>query len=205
VLDGDVDARHLTRSTWMVAFLGTTTSLLGVVLATRLPEAAPGLRLAAVVVLASSWTPLLADLAGRRRLAAALFALPVALGAPVVMQRVLPPLEPWLSARDVAEAMSARSPARAPLVLVEPAPPTLRLLTRRNLVTLPSVTRALEPAARLAAADGYVWLALRDARTLEALQAVSPEVLVVRRTPTLTLVRARPGLPAGTPASPAGH
>lgn len=195
VLAGDADVRHLTRATWMAAFLGTTTALLGAVLASRLAPVAPGLRLAAVAVLATSWLPLLADLAGRRKLAAALFALPLAVGAPIVHTRVLPPLEPWLSARDVAEAMAARSPQFAPLVLTEPAPPTLRLLTTRNLVVVPGAAAALAPAAGLAAVDGWVYLAVRDARTVDGLRAVAPGLELLARTPTLTLLRARPYTP----------
>jgi 4-amino-4-deoxy-L-arabinose transferase-like glycosyltransferase len=199
VLDGDIDARHLTTSARLCAFLGTTTAALGLMLASRLPGAASPMRLVAAVVLAASWTPLLADLAGRRRLAAALFALPVALGAPLVHTRVLPALEPWLSTRDVADAMIARSPARAPLLLLEPAPPSLRLLLRRNLVVVPGIAAALGATPPFAAADGFVYLALPDTRTLDSLRAVSPSVELLARTPTLTLVRARalPGPRAG--------
>ena len=202
-LDGDVDPRHLTRSTWMAAFLGTTTALLGMLLASRLPPAAHGLRIVSAVVLATSWAPLVADVAGRRRLAAALFALPVAFGAPLVMTRVLPELEPWLGARDVAEVMAARSPERASLVLVEPAPPSLRLLTRRNLVLASDPVAALEAAPSHTASDGFVYLALRGARSLEALQRASSHVDVLARTPLLTLVRARPA--AGGPHAGAGR
>jgi hypothetical protein len=185
----------------MAAFLGTTTALLGMLLASRLPPAAHGLRIVSAVVLATSWAPAVADLAGRRRLAAALFALPIAFGAPLVMTRVLPELEPWLGARDVAEAMAANSPARASLVLVEPAPPSLRLLTRRNLVFASGPVAALEAAPSHAATDGFVYLALPGARSLEALQRASSHVEVLARTPLLTLVRARPAANATQPGT----
>ena len=195
VLEGDVDPRHLTRATWMSAFLGTTTAALGVVIAGRVGDATHGLRLVSAVVLVTSWTPLLADLTGRRRLAAALFALPVALGAPLVTTRVLPELEPWLSTRAAAAAMAARSPADAPLVLTVPAPPSLRLLLPRNLVTLPGLARALEAAPSLAAADGYTYVAVRGARALAALRSAAPGAEVLAGGPSLTLVRV-PAIPA---------
>ena len=205
VLDGDVDPRHLTRATWMAAFLGATTAALGIVLAGRLPEAANGLRLVSAIVLAAACTPMLADLAGRRKLAAALFALPVALGAPLVATQVLPPLAPWLAAGGVAETMAALAPQRAPLVLLEPPPPSLRLLARRNLVLERGTSAALAAEPSLAADDGYVYFALRGPGAIEALRTASAESEVLVRTPVLTLVRARP--PAvraiATPAPPA--
>jgi hypothetical protein len=157
------------------------------------------------VLLAASWTPMLADLAGRRRFAAALIALPVALTAPLVLTRVLPPLEPWLSAREVARTMALRSPVLAPLVLTEPPRPTLRLLAQRNIVVVPDAVRALDPAAGFAARDSFVYFALRDPRALAALQAASPRLEVLEHTPTLTLLRARPAAPdsAARPGSTA--
>jgi hypothetical protein len=99
----------------------------------------------------------------------------------------------------VAEAMAARSPARASLVLVEPAPPSLRLLTRRNLVLASDPVAALEATPSHAATDGFVYVALRGTPSLEALQRASAHVEVLARTPLLTLVRARP---AGSRAHP---
>ncbi|MCC6350451.1 MAG: hypothetical protein IT347_12760 [Candidatus Eisenbacteria bacterium] len=203
-LEGDVDRRHLTHSTWLAALLGTMTAVLGAVLALRLGDAGHGLRLAAIVVLAASWAPLLANLAGRRRLAAALFALPVGLGAPLVLARVLPEIEPWLSTRTVARAMAARSPGDAPLVLAQAAPPTLRLLLDRNLVVAPDVTRGHDTAPGFAAADGWTYVALRDARKLGALRAAWPVAETLARTPSLVLVRVRTGRPAAG-AAPAGE
>src|SRR5262249_56004720 len=84
-----------------------------------------GLRLGAAVVFLCAWAPMLADLRGARRLAVALFALPAAIGAPVLLVRVLPELEPWLNARPIAEAMQRVSPPRSPLVVLEPPPPSL--------------------------------------------------------------------------------
>ena len=61
-----------------------------------------------------AWAPLLADLRGAKRVAVALFALPAALGAPLLHVRVLPALEPWLNAHAVSDAMQRVSPPRAP-------------------------------------------------------------------------------------------
>ena len=203
-LEGDVDPRHLTRATWMAAFLGTTTAALGAVLAGRLGDATHALRLAAAVVFVTSWAPLLADLAGRRRLAAALFALPVALGAPLVTTRVLPELEPWLSTRAVASAMAELSPANATLLLAEPAPPTLRLLLARNLVGVPGVAGVLGAAPVNASEDGFAYVALRGARGLGSLLASSPGAEVLVRGPSLSLVRVRavPAAPDSAAAVP---
>lgn len=190
-LDGDVDPRRLVRATWMAAFLGTTTAALGIVLATRLGEAAPAVRLASIAVLLGSWAPLLADLAGRRRAAAALFALPVALAAPVVTTRVLPAIEPWLSTRSVTAELAARAPADAPLVLAEPAAPTLRLLTDRNLVERAGVEDALAGAPTFAASDGWTYFGLRGARARAAFRAAAPGAEVVATSPSLLVVRVR--------------
>ncbi len=204
VLDGDVDRRPFTHATWMAAFLGTTVSVLGIVLAGRLPDASTALRHIAAVVLATSWAPMLANLAGRRRLAAALFALPVALGTPLVLTRLLPALEPWLDSRAVATAMDAKSPPTAPLVVVGPAPPSLRLLTRRNLVRAHDPAAALRVEPTLAARDGWVYVALRGSAALRALRSASPAVERLAGTPGLLLVRARPAAPGGATGLPGG-
>jgi hypothetical protein len=157
-----------------------------------LPEATQELRLLSIVVMLASWAPLLADLRGARRLAVGLFALPAALGVPVLHVHVLPALEPWLNARLVAERMLEWSPPHAPLVVWDPPPPSLRRLLPRNFLELPQAG----PGARLAiASDGYVYAAWRPAQEAVAREAVSvvggpPDVLT--RTPVLVLVRFRP-------------
>jgi len=161
-------------------------------LSARLPEATESLRLLSIVVMLASWAPLLADLRGARRFAVAMFALPAALGAPVLHMRVLPALEPWLNARLVAERMLAVSPAEAPLIVWEPPPPSLRRSLPRNFLQLPQAG----PGARLAiASDGWVYAAWRPARELAARDAIAavgrpPDVLLV--TPVLVLARFRP-------------
>jgi len=196
VLDGDADGRLLATSARVTAGLGTVIALLAALLGTRIPDAAPGLRLLAAALFITAWAPLLADLAGRRKLAAALFALPVALGAPLMTTKVLPPLEPWLDTRDVAEGMETAAPARAPLVLLEPAPPSLRLLLPRNLVTVDALDARL---ASLAARDGNTYLAFPPARE-HAVASTSPAPLeILLRSPTLVLARVRVGAPALTP------
>lgn len=186
VLDGDVDARLLVGATRLTAVLGTTLALLAAVVATRIADAAPGLRLLAAALLLASWAPLLADLANRRKLAAALFALPVAIGMPIVWTRVLPPLEPWLNARDVAEGMEAVAPPRAPLVLLEPPPPSLRLLLERNFVLARSLSA---PLGGDAARDGNVYVAFPPAREREAARTSPVPIEILVRTPTLVLAR----------------
>lgn len=202
VLDGGVKSRPLTHATWMAALLGTIASVLAVVLAGRLTEAAQPLRLLAVVVLAASWTPLLADLAGRRRLAAALFALPVALATPLVLTRLLPAAEPWLDARAVATAMNATAPPDAPLVVLEPPPPSLRLYARHNVVEVADPGAALRADPTLAGADGWVYVAVRGERAADALDAAAPGAQRLAGTPAFALVRARPVPPAGGAAAP---
>jgi 4-amino-4-deoxy-L-arabinose transferase-like glycosyltransferase len=186
VLDGDADAQLLVGATRLTAILGTALALLAAVVATRIADAAPGLRLLAAALLLASWAPLLADLAGRRGLAAALFVLPIAAGAPIVSVRVLPPLEPWLNARDVAEGMQAVAPERAPLVLLEPAPPSLRWLLPRNLV----VVRDLGvPLASEAGRDGNVYVAFPPSLEHDAARTSPVPVEILMRTPTLVLAR----------------
>ena len=191
VLDGAGETAALTQATRLLAVIGSAFALAGMVLASRIPAAAPSLRLLCALVFLSTWAPLLADLRGTRRLAVALFALPAALGAPVLLTRVLPALEPWLNARAVAETMERVSPPYAPLVVFEPPPPSLRQTLPRNFIA-----RTLVQAgdADATARDGFVYAAYRPANeraaraALEPLHA-TPEVLA--RTPVLVLVRVR--------------
>lgn len=191
-LEGESDARALTHAARWLALIGSVFAAAGMTLSAHLPEATESMRLLSIVVMLGSWAPLLADLRGARRLVVALFALPAAVGAPVLHLRVLPELEPWLNAHAVAARMEAVSPPDAPLVVWEPPPPSLRGKLQRNFLQL---TQA-ESAARLAiASDGWVYAAWRPAREAVALEGIAavggpPDVLV--RTPVLVLARFRP-------------
>jgi hypothetical protein len=192
VLDGDVERGALTGATRVAAAVGTVFALLVAALAAWLPEAAQGLRALAAVLFLASWAPLLADFAGRGRLAAALFALPVALGAPLVGTRVLPAIEPWLNVRDVAEAVEAVAPPRAPLVLLEAPPASLRLLLHRNLVV---VTDPERDFPRLAASDGETYVAVPPGREHELARLASSPLEILHRSPLLVFARVRTAAP----------
>jgi 4-amino-4-deoxy-L-arabinose transferase-like glycosyltransferase len=189
VLDRQLPASALTHAVRWLAVIGTAFALAGLTLASRLPDAVNELRLFSVVMFLAAWAPLLADLRGARRVAVALFALPAALGAPLLLTRVLPALEPWLNAHAVAEAMQRVSPPLAPLVVFDPPPPSLRESLRRNFLSRSVVTRGDADAA---ARDGFVYAAYRPASEARARAALAPlgetpEVLA--RTPVLVLVR----------------
>ena len=195
VLDGRLPASALTHAVRWLAVIGTAFALAGLSLASRLPGAANELRLFAVALFLCAWMPLLADLRGAKRIAVALFALPAALGAPLLHLRVLPALEPWLNARAIAEVMQRVSPPRAPLVVFDPPPPSLRESLRRNFVSRSVVTKS---DADVTARDGFVYAAYRPEREASARAALAPlgatpEVLA--RTPVLVLVRV-PAAPA---------
>lgn len=189
VLDGASDPRALTQATRLLAAFGTAFALTGVMLAQRLPDAATSVRQLAAALFLASWAPLLADLRGARKFALALFALPAALGAPLLLARVLPPLEPWLNARAVAVVMERVSPPLAPLVVWEPPPPSLRDALRRNFLAPSQVgPGAIDARAR----DGFVYAAWRPSRERAALASAAafggpPQVLT--RTPVLVLAR----------------
>jgi 4-amino-4-deoxy-L-arabinose transferase-like glycosyltransferase len=186
--DAERVAGALTRAVRTLALIGTLAAVLLALAAPRVDGASPELRLLAALLLVTSWAPLLADLIDQRRLAAALFALPVALGAPVVSLRVLPAIEEYLSTRSVAAALDAAAPPLAPLVLVETPPPTLRLYGDHNLVVPDSLGRSLP---ELRAADGMAYLAFRPAREREVARAVSAPLEILLRSPSLVLARVR--------------
>jgi hypothetical protein len=141
------------------------------------------------VLLVTAWAPFLAKLIGRRRAAALFLALPMAAAVPVMTLRVLPAIEDYLNTRSVAEAMNLASPARAPLVLIEPAPPSLRVYARRNLVLADS----LPPAIReYRASDGEAYVAFRPAREREVARRAQLPLEILDRTPSLVLARVRP-------------
>mgnify|MGYP001615012817 FL=1 len=170
----------------MLALSGTAMAIGCAALAPRLPEAAPTLRLLGALVLVTSWAPFLSGLIGRRRMAAALLALPVAVGAPVVSLALLPALEDHLNARSVASALAVAAPARAPLAVIEPAPPSLRLYARRNLVVADSLAETL---AACRAADGYAYVVFPPSHESRVLHAARDPLEILLRTPGLVLAR----------------
>lgn len=192
VLDGDIDNTHLTSAIRLTALMGAAGALLMVALSARLPEAVMSLRLIGIAVLVGSAAPLLAELRGARKLAAALFALPVALGSPLVLGRALPELEHWLNARAAAEGMLIAAPPRAPLVLPEEPPPSLRLLLPRHLV----VDSSLAALGPLAARDGRAYLAFRPSRERDVARRIEAPLEILVRSPSLVLARAQVAAPS---------
>jgi hypothetical protein len=174
----------------MLALIGSAVAVLLAVAAPRIHDAASELRLLASLLFLTSWAPFLAEFMGRRRLAAALIALPVALGAPVMSVRVLPAMESYLSTRSVADAFEAAAPPLAPLVLAEAPPPTLRLYGGHNFVIADSLAPAL---AEQRAADGMAYLAFRPAREHDVARASGTPLEILLRTPSLVLARVKPG------------
>jgi hypothetical protein len=181
-------AAALTRAVVMLALTGSAGAVLLALTAPRLREGSAALNMLASLVLVTSWAPVLANFIGRRRLAAALMALPVALGTPAVTLRLMPAMEDYLDTRAVAEAMAAGSPRLAPLVLIEPPPPSLRFYTRRNLVLADSLAESL---ARWRAEDGLAYLAFRPAREHDVARAAPAPLEILLRTPALVLARVR--------------
>ena len=186
--DAERVAVPLGRAVLMLALTGGGGA---VVLALGAPRLVPGTRaldLLAALVLVTSCAPFLANFIRRRRLAAALIVLPVAIGTPVVTLRLLPAMETYLSTRGVAEATDAAMPPHATLLLVEPPPPTLRLYTHRNLVVTDSLARAL---GEWRAADGRAYVAFRPGRERDVARASPAPLVVLLRSPTLVLARTR--------------
>jgi 4-amino-4-deoxy-L-arabinose transferase-like glycosyltransferase len=183
-------APALARATFLVAASGTATALLVELIASRVREGADGSHLLGAVVFATSWLPFLAQWWGRRRLAVMLVALPVALGSPVLALRVLPAMEGYLNARSVALALEATAPDRAPLVLDEAPPPSLRLYSSHVLVVAPGLEGALD---RWRASDSLVYAAFRPGRESAVARRPGGPLEIVLRTPTLVLARLHPG------------
>ena len=181
-------AEAITRAVVLMALTGSAGAVLLAVAAPRLREGTGALNMLAALVLVTSWAPFLANFLGRRRLAAALMSLPVLLGTPAVTLRVLPAMEDYLDTRAVAEAAAAGSPKLAPLVLIEPAPPSLRLYTKRNLVLAGSLPDAFR---EWSAGDGFTYLAVRPSREREVARAAPAPLEILLRTPALVLARVR--------------
>lgn len=181
-------ASPLTRAMLMLALLGTVAALLLAMTGGRLRDPAPQLRQIATLLFVTSWAPFLADFLGRRRLAAGLLALPVALGTPIASVRLLPAMEGWLNTRQVAEAAATVMPPHSPLITAGSPPPSLRLFAARNLVPSDSVAA---DARRFPAADGHAYVAFRPARERAVAQELAIPLEILLRTPTLVLARVR--------------
>jgi 4-amino-4-deoxy-L-arabinose transferase-like glycosyltransferase len=196
LFDDDERARRpFDRAMPMVGLAATTASLLFVAVSTRIRDAAPELRLVAVVLLVGGWLPFLAAFMGRRRLAALLVAVPVAVGMPVAAFRLMPAVEDVLSARAVAAAMDAVAPPRATLALLSAPPPSLRAYAGRNLAR---VANAAE-ARGWRAADGYTYVAVRPLGERELARTAGGPIEIVTRTGSLVLARLGPGEPPAAP------
>jgi 4-amino-4-deoxy-L-arabinose transferase-like glycosyltransferase len=187
--DADRLARSLRVAARMLAVTGTVLAIALAVVAPRIREAAPELRLLAAVVFGTSWLPALADVAGRRRAAAALFTLPVALGAPIVTARVLPEMEDYVNARSVALALNHTAPRQAPVAVLGAAAPSFRLYAKHNVVPVAEAGVALR---MLTAADGHAYVAFTPARESDVARSAGTPLEIVMRTPSLVLARVSP-------------
>jgi hypothetical protein len=187
--DAERVAAPLTRAVLLLGLTGGAGAVLIALAAPRLIGGTTALDMLAALLLVTSWAPFLANFMGRRRLAAALMTLPVAVGAPAVTLRLLPPMESYISTRGVAEATDAILPPLAPLVLADPAPPTLRLYARRNLVLADTLAQAL---GEWRAEDGFTYVAFRPGREREAARASPAPLEILLRTPMLVLARCHP-------------
>jgi 4-amino-4-deoxy-L-arabinose transferase-like glycosyltransferase len=189
--DAERVAKPLARATQLLAITGSAVALLLTMIAARVPEASPELRLLGTVLFVTSWLPFLANFAGRRRLAGLLMMLPVVAGTPVAALRVLPAMESYLNTRVVAEAMESVAPELAPLVVIEPPPPSLRLYSRRNLVPARSGAGGAfaSELADARSSDGHTYLAFRPAREREVARTAGAPIEILLRTPSLVLAR----------------
>jgi len=191
-----------TRASLMLGITGTVAAIAFSSAGNRLGALFPGLRWVAPFALLSSWAPFLAHFFLRRTApAAALMALPVVLGVPLVAWRLLPELEDFVSARRAAEAMNVASPPQTPLALLEAPPPTLRLYLARNLVRVDS----LAELAALRGRDGYAYLAFRPSLEKETARRLGAPIEVLSRSPVLVLARTpgpEPAPPAALPGAP---
>jgi 4-amino-4-deoxy-L-arabinose transferase-like glycosyltransferase len=180
--------RAVTRSTLTLALAGSVAAAAFAVLATRVLEAAPELRLLGAALLVTSWAPFLADLLRRRRLAVLLMTLPVAVGMPIVALQVLPAMEDWLNARAAAQAFATAAPPRALLATIGPPPPSLRFYAQHDLVAVPPAPESLREAR---AADGMTYLAFAPSREHEVARGVGVPLEILTRTPALVVARVR--------------
>jgi hypothetical protein len=182
-------AKALMQAALMLALAGTAGALMLAAIATRARDVAPELRLVAALVFVTAWAPLLATLLRRTRTAALLMLLPVAIGTPAVAIRLLPAMSGYFGTGAVAEAMGIASPDGAPLLLLEPPPPSLRLLTPRALVVAPDLATAFE---RSRATDGLAYVAFRPVREPDVARAAAGPLEILLRSPSLVLARVHP-------------
>jgi 4-amino-4-deoxy-L-arabinose transferase-like glycosyltransferase len=182
-------ARELARATRMLALVGSAATILIAIAAQRVPEAAADLRLVAAITFLTSWLPLLAQIRGAQRAAACLIVLPVALAAPIALAFVVPEMEDYLNTRSVASAMNERAPALAPLAMIGPAPPSLRVYCTRNLVV---TTPAIAMLRQLRAADGLTYVAFEPDRESDVAKDVGVPLEIVARSASLVLARVSP-------------
>jgi 4-amino-4-deoxy-L-arabinose transferase-like glycosyltransferase len=195
-------ARLVGRSLFMLGVIGSTAAVLIAMIALRARDAAPELRHLGAFVLLASWAPFLAGFSGRPRLAAALVALPIAAGTPIVALRTLPALQDYLHARAVASAMDAVSPPRAALVLPDPPPPSLQLYAERHFVIARPVSAVLR---ELRAPDGYAYVAYRPLREPAVAHEADAPLEVLVRTPALVLARVPVAADAAPPSAARAH
>jgi 4-amino-4-deoxy-L-arabinose transferase-like glycosyltransferase len=175
------------RATLMLALTGTVTAIALSMAGSSINALFPALRWLAPFVLVSGWAPFLVHFFLRRsRWAAALIAVPVLLGSPLVAWRLLPELEDFLSARTVAEAMNIGSPADATLALLESPPATLRLYLERHTTMVEKPEQAL---TSVVSPDRHVYLAFRPARERETARRLATPLEILARSPSLVLAR----------------
>jgi 4-amino-4-deoxy-L-arabinose transferase-like glycosyltransferase len=188
--NGMLAVRAIGQAAWLAAGGGTVAAILLEIVSRRLGVGASALRLLAAFTLVSAWGPALASFLGRSRALPALFAAQVALGTPLVLGRVLPALEGYVSAGPVAAAMNGVTTPATPLLLVEPPPASLRLRLGRHF----AVPAGLAASMRALQGDGgWAYVAYPPRRESEVARAASPAPLeILLRTPALVLARVRP-------------
>ena len=184
--------RPITHAARMLALVGTLGSLLLMFTSRRVPEAAADVRLLAAATFVTAWLPVLAAWRDRLRWALALFAIPVAVGAPIVTLLVLPSLESYVSARMIAVTINEHTPPLAPLAMFEPAPASLRVTLRRNLVTTSPDAAHLRA---LCASDGFTYLAFSPRTESDVARRLAIPLEIVMRSPSLVLARVNPAVP----------
>jgi 4-amino-4-deoxy-L-arabinose transferase-like glycosyltransferase len=181
--------RAVAGAAYTLALVGVPLAVIAAMSAGRVPWAAAPIRLTAVATLIGVVAPFLALFSGRLRLSACLFALPVAIGTPLVSLALLPSLEDALNTRRVAAVMDHVSPRSAPLVLLEPPPSSLRLYLWRNLVMADTLSGELP---RTRAADGFSYVMFRATRESEVAHTAGIPLEILARTPGMVLARGRP-------------
>ena len=179
--------RAAVQAALLLGVTGTAGALLMAMVSPKLAEAAPALRLVATFLFVSSWAPFAATLLRQPAVAAALMAVPVALGTPVVFSRTLPALEDYLNTRVAAQAFHATAPIGTPLLVLGPPPASLRLHVRDHIIEPLDLRQALRAQRGV---DGYAYVAFPAGRESEVARAASPapiEVLI--RAPSIGLAR----------------